>query len=282
MLSKKLKAKLNKIAVNATYAVSIVVVLFAMCVSLDSKVNIVKEEVTSNAVVASKEGNQVEITKGSDGINVQVRAEDSNGVTSIEVLQGGTSIGVYNYSGTNTQEEKIVKLSIPFGETKTVEIKVNGNTVKQEIVENMRCISTAQDLAKFRDQVNAGNDFSGKYVELTNDIDLSLVCSATVGNWVPIGDTSTSFSGTFNGNYHTINNLYINSSAGYRAGLFASIYNSVLYNVLLSNVQVINTYNVSSQDYTYTAGLCCHAGSSYIINCGIKDGNIQRKNVKNK
>ena len=87
-------------------------------------------------------------------------------------------------------------------------------------------ISTAAELAAFRDSVNAGMTYDGLTVKLTADIDLS-----TQGNWNPIGnryalkndgtpvDTTIdadkafrkAFMGTFDGQGHTISGLFINT-----------------------------------------------------------------------
>ena len=89
-------------------------------------------------------------------------------------------------------------------------------------------ISTAAELASFRDRVNAGMTYEGLTVKLTANIDLS-----NQGNWNPIGnryalkdgtsvDTTKNdenkayrkaFKGTFDGQGHTISGLFINSNA---------------------------------------------------------------------
>ena len=87
-------------------------------------------------------------------------------------------------------------------------------------------ISTAAELASFRDRVNAGMTYEGLTVKLTSNIDLS-----TQGNWNPIGnryalnngepvDTTKeegktyrkAFMGTFDGQGHTISGLFINTA----------------------------------------------------------------------
>lgn len=84
-------------------------------------------------------------------------------------------------------------------------------------------LSTAAELAGFAKLVNQGTSFSGKTVKLANDIDLKDNC------WTPIGQTGTSygavgyFSGNFDGQGHTIKNLYIqetNAGEYYAVGLF--------------------------------------------------------------
>ncbi len=59
----------------------------------------------------------------------------------------------------------------------------------------------------------------GKTIYLMDDIDMSTVCSSTKGTWVPIGTDTYKFQGTFNGNYHDIKNIYVNTSNGTQ-GLF--------------------------------------------------------------
>ena len=79
-------------------------------------------------------------------------------------------------------------------------------------------ITSAGDLAAFRNAVNNGTDFSGQFFELTRDIDLQ---AAGYDTWAPIGEYSSSvpFSGTFDGGGHTISGLHVEQSNGY-AGLF--------------------------------------------------------------
>lgn len=72
-------------------------------------------------------------------------------------------------------------------------------------------ISTLAELEAFRDDVNSGNTYEGKTVKLTADIDMSEKYGEGKENWTPISNSyDKAFSGTFDGNNHTINNLYIN------------------------------------------------------------------------
>ena len=95
-------------------------------------------------------------------------------------------------------------------------------------------IYTAEELSQFRDTVNSGKTFTGKTINLKNDIDLSNICGQTIGSWVPIGNYSANntliFSGTFEGNNHTINNLYINTTSNYQ-GLFGYSKDSKIANL---------------------------------------------------
>ena len=75
-------------------------------------------------------------------------------------------------------------------------------------------ISSAKELLAFSEKVNGGEDFSGKTVELTADIDLG----GEGSEWTPIGSSSSAFAGIFDGNNHVISGIYI--SSGSNAGLF--------------------------------------------------------------
>lgn len=82
-------------------------------------------------------------------------------------------------------------------------------------------ISTRGDLAALASAVNSGTSYSGVYFKLTADIDLGGSTSA----WTPIGTQGKPFSGTFDGNGHTITGLYINNTTdeSARAALFGYI-----------------------------------------------------------
>ena len=138
-------------------------------------------------------------------------------------------------------------------------------------------IYTVQDLCDFRDSVNSGNSYEGKTVVLMNDIDLSSVCGSSIGSWVAIGNSSGAyFAGTFDGNYHKIDNLYYNSNSYDYAGLFARLEeNGVLKNIIFENVYVNNE---CTSGRLYTGAL---VGYSYgiIENIGVYSGEIHGGNT---
>lgn len=78
--------------------------------------------------------------------------------------------------------------------------------------------------------------------------------------WVPI----TSYTGQFNGNGHTISNIYINKSDS-RMGLFGSLDNADIVN--------LNLVNVSITGGTFTGALAGSVEDSRITNCHIS-GNV--------
>ena len=68
-------------------------------------------------------------------------------------------------------------------------------------------------------------------------------------SWTPIGTTSAKFTGNFDGQNHTISNLYINTTKNY-IGLFGYVYSdySTFKNIKLKNVNIIST------GYSYYVG----------------------------
>ena len=105
--------------------------------------------------------------------------------------------------------------------------------------DNIIEISTAEELATFRDEVNNGNSYEGKAVLLTDDnITLS-------GEWEPIGyydqatdeknpDTTTNkpFKGIFDGGNCTINGINITTNKSYQ-GLFSFVVDGTIRNVII-------------------------------------------------
>ena len=86
-------------------------------------------------------------------------------------------------------------------------------------------IYTADDLKEFADIVNGThaegiNQNTSANAKLMNDIDLN---GSEENPWTPIGNSSQQYSGTFNGDGHTISGLYINSSSDNYQGLFGYV-----------------------------------------------------------
>ena len=94
-------------------------------------------------------------------------------------------------------------------------------------------ISTAEELAQLAQMTNAGFISAGSEFVLANDIDLS-----AYSKWVPIGNDSTPFEGTFDGNGYKISNLKVTTGSWRNAGLFANVKNSNILNVKIENADI--------------------------------------------
>ena len=185
-------------------------------------------------------------------------------------------------AGTITEESTV---TLMYNSTETVELPkgvtldkngytATGVTVKKGLdgtgtAEDPYLINNLEDLIWFRDHVNTcaqdgSSQYNGKFVKLTADIDLAGI------NWTPIGSTTKdhgSFYGTFDGDGHTIYNLYVEMT-GTGAGFFAKTSGggdgpkATIKNITFNNVNV-------SSDGSYVGGVIANAG-----------GNTEVSNVK--
>ena len=119
-------------------------------------------------------------------------------------------------------------------------------------------IATAEQLDAIR------NNLGASYV-LVNDIDLS-----NYGNWVPIGDSSSSgFTGTLDGNGHSIQNMTITSSGLDYSAFIGSALNATVKNLSLENV------DIEVSDTHCVAGIIGSAVDNCIIESCSVSGNIR-------
>jgi hypothetical protein len=106
----------------------------------------------------------------------------------------------------------------------------------------------------------------------TADINASSTSSWHSGSgFSTIGNSSTNFSGTYNGNKHTINGLYINRASDSYVGMFG-----YTNNAQLKNLEMIN---VSVSGGTYTGGLVGCAYGSTVIQCCNVSGTVSAAGV---
>ena len=104
------------------------------------------------------------------------------------------------------------------------------------------------------------------------DIDLGAAPYNTGEGWTPIGNSSTPFTGTFNGNGKTIKNLYINRKSASSIGLFGRIATTAqIKNVKLSRVEVYGQTYVGAIVGGVEGGTitnCCASGTVIAVNIG--------------
>ena len=127
-------------------------------------------------------------------------------------------------------------------------------------------ICTAQDLAALANEVNSGDDKSGVYYKLADNIDLS-VLSLPAEGWTPIGyDEHKPFRGNFDGGGKTVSNLAINNTLDH-TGLFGVIESGSIENlgVKIAVSGITGQYDVG--------GVAGYVGSSSVSNCYVT-GNV--------
>ena len=151
-------------------------------------------------------------------------------------------------------------------------------------VDNPYQISTAAELAWFRDQVNSGNNTIS--ATLTEDIDLAEFCHAKDGtkyteevSWTPIGNSDNMYQGTFDGNGKTISNLYINAtSENIGITCYAGSFGYADVGSNIKNITFDNAKVKSTGDDCYTGILVGIAGSCIeniktLVNCSVEGKN---------
>ena len=153
-------------------------------------------------------------------------------------------------------------------------------------VENPYKISTAAELAWFRDYVNGtivdedeadGTTHPSASATLTEDIDLSEFCHAADDtknteevSWIPIGNYDNQYQGTFDGNGKIIRNLYINATPDY-TGFFGEAHEGgCIKNITFDNAKVKSTGDYSTGILVGDAGSCIIENIKTLANCSVE------------
>ena len=109
----------------------------------------------------------------------------------------------------------------------------DGSSVKepQKNAEGQYVIATASELAWVAQQTANGVNFKGQTIVQTADIYLGY------NEWTPIGNSTTTFQGVYDGGGYTINDLKIDNNASY-IGLFGYTTNGEIKNVHVNNANI--------------------------------------------
>ena len=152
-------------------------------------------------------------------------------------------------------------------------------------VDNPFLISTAAELAWFRDYVNGTIVNEGEKdktthpsasATLTADIDLSKFCHAADGtkytdepSWTPIGNSNNKYQGTFDGNDKTISNLYINATSNY-TGFFGYAVDCRIKNITFDNAKVKSTNIYGTGILAGAFEKCTIENIKILANCSVE------------
>ena len=206
-------------------------------------------EIEINSIVESFS----DFTKATIKLNIKYNGE----LKSIEI--NGEQVNIPEKTGDIYSIEKIVlKNGIYTINVKDINDEYKIENVKVlEIAENVN-LKDVDDLAKVRNLVNKGATFEGKTITLSKDIDLSTVCSETLGTWTPIGNNTNSFKGIFDGNNKSISGLYMNSSESYQG--FIGVNEGKIKNINISSDCIASSVGNRS-------GILCGENRGTIENC---------------
>ena len=144
----------------------------------------------------------------------------------------------------------------------------------QNACTNCILIYTKEQLIAFRDRVNGGDTCEGKTIKLMNDIDLN---GSESDQWIPM----TEFAGTFDGNYHTIKNMYMDTDKYRYLSMFVDLTETAeVKNLKIENCYIRNTYcelfydqEIGYDSYNNGASAICRYNYGNISNIWIT-GNI--------
>lgn len=148
------------------------------------------------------------------------------------------------------------------GETYTEPAVVTAGQAAQEDSiyfgkEGWYIISTADELAWLARYHNSGYYVTSNAL-LTADVDLG------GENWTPIGNGYVrTYSGTFEGNGHTVRGLSCSSSSVYYLGLFGNVKNATI-----QNLTVCGQVQALEANAAYAGGLVAWLSDGSLLNCG--------------
>lgn len=136
----------------------------------------------------------------------------------------------------------------------------------------------ASQLVKISNDVNGGNQYSGTYFKLGNDIDMDGVAFDGIGN----GSGFNQFYGNFNGDNKVISHVTINKPTENYVGFFSQPNYGTIKNLILdwasitgqSYVGVIAVYPASIANNHYRNCTVTKDGSTYTTNIGTDNGDI--------
>ena len=135
-------------------------------------------------------------------------------------------------------------------------------------------ITTASEL----DEVRQFTGNTSVHFKLAKSIDLTQWISSNSANegWEPIGTTTSTFQGTFDGNGKTIKGLFINRPNTNYVGLFGYLRGGTIKNLMITDCYVTGCSSVGSllgkMDYSSTVNACGATGT--VIGTGATVGGL--------
>lgn len=184
--------------------------------------------------------------------------------------------GAYNYTGTAATKVKKYawETGADYPTLTNIELNaainsVGGSDITPYLIDSPAALETLAGV------VNAGNNFNNKFVKLTADIDLESK------EWTPIGiQYSNSFDGSFDGDGHQIQNLYINKTVENKSevygGLLGIVFGSIKnLGVVISEKGLTMKAIKPTPDVSFNVGgIAGYSSHNNIENCYVTGGSI--------
>ena len=122
-------------------------------------------------------------------------------------------------------------------------------------------IDSLDNLAWMQDWISRYFDVGyNNYYKQTADINASSTSGWNSGQgFYPLGNTNIQFSGTYDGNGHTIDSLFVNRTSQDKVGMFGYFSSGTVKNLRLTNINITG--------YTNVGGLVGYSGTGTITNC---------------
>lgn len=147
-------------------------------------------------------------------------------------------------------------------------------------------IATPSQLAFFKDSVNSGVSYAGKYIKLASNLCITDITAEAPMEWESIGNTKNPFCGTFDGDNHVISGLYGGSLFGYIRGSiknlgitdsyitsYGGLVDTASRDFKSDTVPFIESCFITRSAVVGSGGIAGYAGGYDIINC-INDATV--------
>ncbi len=254
---------------------------------------------------ASQGKQQTDESQEKENLELAIISSKMEDISNFEISKENLKKAIESQFGENTQftvaDNGDNSFTVSFSDQNRIYYVDKSGNLKEN--EEILRITTKEELKAFRDDVNSGKSYEGKYVYLTSDIQLD-----TNEEWQPIGiaeqstdmssnsDLHKPFKGIFDGKGHVIKGIYINNNAKGQ-GLFGFAIGAQILNITLENSNItagtatagivgyirdsgiirncINKADISGN--MMTGGIAGYCSNSNIENCN-NNGNITGKN----
>ncbi|MFT3753093.1 MAG: T9SS type A sorting domain-containing protein [Paludibacter sp.] len=236
---------------------------------------------TAGTVVAALSASPVVLTAGESGLYVLSSFQVSTSANIAWSSSDNNVIAIDNTDATvyyTDEKNSFATLTGTLaGATKTILVSVGnrGTSYRPLTIDNLsdfKNLSNVVNVSGSEPVIYKGvtmvNGFKGVYFTLTSDIDFGGV-QAVAGSWrgiswKPVGSNSFRFKGNFNGQNHTLSNLYINDvsteASQVYLGLFGFVDEAIIDSIYISSGAI--------KGINYLGGVCGQAANSKIRACG--------------